>query len=738
MRQLTRVHVAALLLLVMVLGTTGLLLKYRVSASGSREVGRRVASPNAPEAGLSSASKPPSLSREENAARPDSTTLANPQDVKVPTAVEGVLELRRGGVLQRDGESERYYASSRFFGSFFGDGEVEVSIPGSYPGRRNPFITYAFEELRIGDRVVARGGSATPQPDYLHQKVTYAHGALEEEYELRNNGVEQTFIVRELPGGPGEIVVLGKLGTNLKAPPSGTSSKALAFEEDGKALLRISDAVAVDANGNRRDLDLAIADGRLRLVVPEEWVRKAQLPIRIDPLVGSTITVDLGGYISSYGERANSTYNPDANEWLVVWREYISSQRKHDPFALRISASGVPVGSALNMAPNNNEDSTLNVSYAPSPAAKYLMTWKRQVSTDFPYYGRVYNSDLSTSGSEFVIKSTQVLSGGPVFGGTRWLFPYTLNGDAFGLFIETSGALVSPEVAIEQDPIVSSSYAIAVFLQERYLIAWRRDSSLVVQAMDLNGSLVSPYTAVFAGNTLAGFAGGADTCMLHWSETTGTYPNYIVSVYGRLLDSNASFVSSALQLNSTPSATSTFENSVAAYSSMASQWLTAYRHPQIPSDIGGRRVTSTGTLQSLERLTTNSTVTQDWAGSMTWNSTTNEFLCVYQAIPPGGNDQLLAFRYTTDVVAVPGNFRGTASSASAIQWAWDDVSGETGYAVHDVAHVVVPRRRDCRSATGKPLTLITASNTKRVRTSSGFLWLRIARHRWEAVPSKSA
>ena len=88
------------------------------------------------------------------------------------------------------------------------------------------------------------------------------------------------------------------------------------------------------------------------------------------------------------------------------------------------------------MAPNNNDDSNIRVSYAPSPAAKYLVTWKRQVSSDFPQYGRIYNPDLSAASSEFVIKSTQVTSFGPVFGGTRWLFPYSLNGDAFGLFIE--------------------------------------------------------------------------------------------------------------------------------------------------------------------------------------------------------------------------------------------------------------------------------------------------------------
>src|SRR5687767_15230257 len=134
-----------------------------------------------------------------------------------------------------------------------------------------------LDEITVGGQVVARGGPASSRRD--GPTLTLTRPGVVERYSFRDAEFEQDFILDTLPPARGEIVVTERLLVDAPLPDT-DPAPAL-----NVGAFVISRAVAVDAGGRRRPLDLALAGGRLKISVPEDWVRDAALPIVIDPVV---------------------------------------------------------------------------------------------------------------------------------------------------------------------------------------------------------------------------------------------------------------------------------------------------------------------------------------------------------------------------------------------------------------------------------------------------------------------
>jgi len=136
---------------------------------------------------------------------------------------------------------------------------------------------------------VLRGGVAQP----LHEPVAdvvderrceYDLGAVVEAYDVRPEGVEQTFVLRE--PGPGDLVVRGALGGDFVVAANEPRHGAVELRDrQGRRTLTYGAATAIDRNGETLPLETATSDGVIELRVPAAWLATAAYPIVVDPLL---------------------------------------------------------------------------------------------------------------------------------------------------------------------------------------------------------------------------------------------------------------------------------------------------------------------------------------------------------------------------------------------------------------------------------------------------------------------
>lgn len=120
----------------------------------------------------------------------------------------------------------------------------------------------------------------TPARSHHGRRVEYEFGDLREALAVAGNGVEQTFVFERLPQR-GELVVAIAIDTALTGAEQDGGVRFSGSHDD----VRYSAAVAIDADGNRVAAPTRLADGRITIRVPAEFVAHATLPLVIDPWV---------------------------------------------------------------------------------------------------------------------------------------------------------------------------------------------------------------------------------------------------------------------------------------------------------------------------------------------------------------------------------------------------------------------------------------------------------------------
>lgn len=114
------------------------------------------------------------------------------------------------------------------------------------------------------------------------------HARFVERYDVRVDGVEQSFVV-EAPFGEGDLVVAGRVTSELRAASREACHAPLEFTDgEGRTVLRYGAAFAIDAAGRVLPIGSEYRDGRIRLVVPAAWLAGASWPVTVDPLTQST------------------------------------------------------------------------------------------------------------------------------------------------------------------------------------------------------------------------------------------------------------------------------------------------------------------------------------------------------------------------------------------------------------------------------------------------------------------
>ncbi|MCC6782456.1 MAG: hypothetical protein IT457_06410 [Planctomycetes bacterium] len=205
-----------------------------------------------------------------------------------------------------------------------------------YPvlGERYPHnlpLRWQTSSVRVGheELLVAGREPVTAAGDW---RFEYRFGAVTEAYELRKDGVEQTFVLAHRPPARGELVIEGRVDSELGAAERGFAHAPLTFSHaDGTPVLAYGAATAVDAAGRRFPMDSAFANGVIRLRLAAKDLAAAEFPLVVDPLLGNLIlSSDAAGRLAADPNVARDGYR---NELMTVYTR-VSAGTDHDAFAV--------------------------------------------------------------------------------------------------------------------------------------------------------------------------------------------------------------------------------------------------------------------------------------------------------------------------------------------------------------------------------------------------------------------
>ncbi len=178
------------------------------------------------------------------------------------------------------------WAMGPTFKAAFHDGFRFVPLLGRDAPHNLP-IHWRTAAVTCGAEDLLGSSRATSHTDW---RVEMRSGAVVEAYDVREDGVEQTFTIDALPDRRGPLVVTASLETPLAATEQAPRHGALTFvDHAGRAILEYGAGVAFDAVGRRVDVRTAYEGGLVHLIVDESFVAEAVLPITIDPLVRTVI-----------------------------------------------------------------------------------------------------------------------------------------------------------------------------------------------------------------------------------------------------------------------------------------------------------------------------------------------------------------------------------------------------------------------------------------------------------------
>lgn len=163
-----------------------------------------------------------------------------------------------------------------------------------------------------------------------------------ERYEVRPDGVEQSFVFATRPAGTGDLVVRVRVDTDLRADPI-QDGTAVRFREPGLGAVEVGAVTGIDARGSRVAGDIRLTGDTLELRLPAAFVDGAVYPLVLDPLLTPFIDVSS---VSNDDESPSVAYDASQDLYLVVWQRRFATTDT-DVRGQRVAADGTLVGGLI-------------------------------------------------------------------------------------------------------------------------------------------------------------------------------------------------------------------------------------------------------------------------------------------------------------------------------------------------------------------------------------------------------
>ncbi len=218
--------------------------------------------------------------------------------------------------VDEPGDGAIWARGGSYKASFSAEGFTYIPFLGD-TAPRNYLLRLTPEFVGVGGANLV--GEAQPLPRRVGEtRVVYDHGAFEEVYELRPDGVEQLFVLRS-PAGEGDLLVRLRVETDLAF--AGVEEGAHHFAAAGLGGAKYGEALTVDAEALARPATVAFEGGLLEVRVPSSTVATASYPLTIDPVI-STFGVDLGTVHSDFNP--DVCFSLDAGKYVFTYEDTFS------------------------------------------------------------------------------------------------------------------------------------------------------------------------------------------------------------------------------------------------------------------------------------------------------------------------------------------------------------------------------------------------------------------------------
>ena len=208
------------------------------------------------------------------------------------------------------------------YGATFTAAGIEFTPVLGARAERPATVAWQLRDVRRGGAVAFRRDRDVA-PEVAGNQIHYHHAAgLTEVYEVRAEGVEQSFVLQERPAGAGDLVVRGAIRTELSLASATADGVRFALPSgDGVAFGAVT---GIDAHGRRNQGALRMVGRDLELVLPAAFVDAAAYPLVLDPLLGTVTSI--GDVAGEADRRPSVAFDEASNRFLVVWNvQYAAS-----------------------------------------------------------------------------------------------------------------------------------------------------------------------------------------------------------------------------------------------------------------------------------------------------------------------------------------------------------------------------------------------------------------------------
>ena len=392
-----------------------------------------------------------------------------------------------------------YEASTARYTALLSAGDGLRYLPKSAGGKTS--------ELRVRLKSVTSGALALFDRDTdvsADTEVAVAKGAgvisywrapsLEECYEPRGDGIEQSFVLDAKPAGDKDLAFAFDMELkDLVALParSGRNGGILFADKTGAIAVRYGQVMVRDAGGKSLIVEpvLDAAAMSAHFAIPLAWLDQAQYPIVIDPLVGSDFAV------SNPGNSANNgidqpTVCAGSTNYLVAWTDYSAGPAFPQIVGAVVTQAGV---SSTPFAISSNvglpQPWRLQRIECAFDGANWLLVWADVRQAGVGIYGAIVGSTGTLfGGTDFLIAATTGnVTEDPLvsFNGTNYLVAWTdtppslLNGSqVYYTFVNSSGVAA-------QKAVVQSNFTAPLQALE-YVTSQRPNGDTLILYQELN------------------------------------------------------------------------------------------------------------------------------------------------------------------------------------------------------------------------------------------------------------
>ena len=425
--------------------------------------------------------------------------LAQPPQSPAGPEVHGTgAELLSRVLFDEPGDGSLWAHGATWKMSFEAGAATYYPFLGSAAPRNFP-IRFALRSASQGGEVLDLGVSEAAYVD--GDRVVIDHGSLREIYRVEPREVEQLFLM-ERPAGQGELVIELDVDTELARFES-LQHLEYTSEFGGVSYSR---AIAIDAEGARKQLTTSLIPGGIRITAPQDFIAEAAWPLLIDPVI---TTVDVPADAVLDAEDPEVAWSEGSGVYIVTWERPFSGS-DIDLFTEFVDgSSGQLIPDSLRIVDVSDECWTNSSVAQVEEGDDFLVAAERGDEGSTAIWGRVRSANTNFSGPQFQISDLSGYEINPVVGGNSgssserflvaWERVRTSSGtdrDIFGQLVE-DGSLAGSQIVInstinteDRNPAISKSRR-----GSAWTVVWQRNQS--TNNADILGARINASGNVF-------------------------------------------------------------------------------------------------------------------------------------------------------------------------------------------------------------------------------------------------